>query len=44
MNSINAKGGRDYEEAIEIGLQQANNENIVQKISSIILIGDALAK
>ena len=44
MEKISAKGGGDYEEAIEIGLWHANQENEKDGISQVILIGDAPAK
>ncbi|CAF5016018.1 unnamed protein product, partial [Rotaria sp. Silwood1] len=40
MNTINVEGG-DGNEAIEIGLWHANNENTREKITQVILIGDA---
>jgi hypothetical protein len=44
MEKISASGGGDYEEAIEIGLWHANQENEKEEISQVILIGDAPAK
>ena len=44
MSKVIAKGGGDYEEAIEIGLQYSVQENSKEAISSIILIADAPAK
>ncbi|KAL4434988.1 hypothetical protein ABPG74_017744 [Tetrahymena malaccensis] len=44
LDQINPVGGEDYEEAIEIGLQYANNENQNYPLSAIILIADAPAK
>ncbi|CAF1609441.1 unnamed protein product [Didymodactylos carnosus] len=45
MEKISAKGGGDYEEAIEIGLWHALQQNEQPDgISQIILIGDAPAK
>ena len=41
METITAKGGGDYEEAIEIGLWHANSEHEKNDISQVILIGDA---
>ena len=39
-----AKGGGDYEEAIEIGLWHVNSEDEKNDVSQVILIGDAPAK
>ena len=44
METITARGGGDYEEAIEIGLWHSNNENEKNEISQVILIGDAPSK
>ncbi|CAF2980653.1 unnamed protein product [Rotaria sp. Silwood2] len=45
MTHISAKGGGDYEEAIEIGLWYAVQQNKQSdRISQVILIGDAPAK
>lgn len=44
MTNIVAKGGDDYEEAIEIGLSHANTEDDKFGVSQVILIGDAPAK
>ncbi|EAR87661.2 helicase carboxy-terminal domain protein (macronuclear) [Tetrahymena thermophila SB210] len=44
LEQITPKGGEDYEEAIEIGLQHANQENSKYPLSAIILIADAPAK
>jgi len=44
METITARGGGDYEEAIEIGLWHANTENEKNEISQVILIGDAPSK
>ncbi|KAL4445289.1 hypothetical protein ABPG74_022102, partial [Tetrahymena malaccensis] len=44
IKTINAHGGGDFEEAIEIGLQHANTENSLKPISQVILIGDAPSK
>ena len=44
MESIHALGGGDYEEAIEIGFWHVNQENLKEKVSQVILIGDAPAK
>ena len=44
MEKINARGGGDYEEAIEIGLWHVNVEEENLGVSQVILIGDAPAK
>lgn len=44
METIHAMGGGDYEEAIEIGFWHVNQENSKDKVSQVILIGDAPAK
>ncbi|KAL4496937.1 hypothetical protein ABPG72_002093 [Tetrahymena utriculariae] len=44
IKTIEAKGGDDFEEAIEIGLWHANQENLTRPISQVILIGDAPSK
>jgi hypothetical protein len=44
MKQINAKGGGDYEEAIEIGFQHAYQEHLKYPLSAVILIADAPAK
>ena len=44
METIHAQGGGDYEEAIEIGFWHVNQENRKDKVSQVILIGDAPAK
>ena len=44
MEKVSAKGGGDYEEAIEIGLWHANDEDAKLEISQVILIGDAPPK
>jgi hypothetical protein len=44
LETIHAHGGGDYEEAIEIGFWHVNQENLKEKVSQVILIGDAPAK
>jgi hypothetical protein len=44
MEKIHAHGGGDYEEAIEIGFWHVNQENLKEKVSQVILIGDAPAQ
>ncbi|KAL4480832.1 hypothetical protein ABPG72_001701 [Tetrahymena utriculariae] len=44
LEQIEPQGGQDYEEAVEIGLQHANQENSNYPLSAIILIADAPAK
>jgi hypothetical protein len=44
LSKVQAKGGDDYEEAIEIGLQHSLKEHQKEPISSIILIANATAK
>lgn len=44
MNKINPMPGGDYPEAVEIGLWHANQEHKNERISQVILIGDASAK
>ena len=44
MAKMTAKGGGDYEEAIEVGLWHCNQEAEAEGISQVILIGDAPAK
>jgi hypothetical protein len=43
-SKVRAKGGGDYEEAIEIGFWHALREHNKNPITSIILIADAPAK
>ena len=42
MGTISASGGWGNE-AIEIGLQHANKEQMLDELSQVILIGDAAA-
>ncbi|KAL4489791.1 hypothetical protein ABPG72_022431 [Tetrahymena utriculariae] len=44
LEKVQPKGGGDYEEAVEIGLQHANQENKNQKLTAIILLADAPSK
>jgi hypothetical protein len=48
MSTVSAKGGGDYEEAIEIGLWHVNQEQAKlvypDRLTQVILIGDAPAK
>ncbi|KAL4489801.1 hypothetical protein ABPG72_022441 [Tetrahymena utriculariae] len=44
LETIKPKGGEDYEEAVEIGLQHANQENDNQELTAIILLADAPSK
>lgn len=44
LAKVRAYGGDDYEEAIEVGLQYANEECNKNGLSQLILIGDAPAK
>jgi len=44
MTNVDAKGGADREEAIEIGLWHANMEATKMPLSQVILIADAPAK
>ena len=44
METVSARGGGDYEEAIEIGLWHANNEAEKFEVSQVLLIGDAPSK
>jgi hypothetical protein len=44
MEKVTARGGGDYEEAIEIALWHANSEHDKTEVSQVILIGDAPPK
>ena len=44
MEKIDAEGGEDMEEAIEIAFWHVNQENLKSKVSQVILIADAPAK
>ncbi|EAR88867.2 helicase carboxy-terminal domain protein (macronuclear) [Tetrahymena thermophila SB210] len=44
LETVEPKGGQDYEEAVEIGLQHANQENQNQEIAAIIILADAPSK
>mmetsp|Transcript_2002 Transcript_2002/g.2902 ORF Transcript_2002/g.2902 Transcript_2002/m.2902 type:complete len:427 (+) Transcript_2002:3-1283(+) len=41
VNAISTSGGGDYEEAVELAMKEANDEHEKEKISRVILIGDA---
>ncbi|KAL4489804.1 hypothetical protein ABPG72_022444 [Tetrahymena utriculariae] len=44
LDTVKPQGGGDYEEAVEIGLQHANKENVNQALTAIILLADAPSK
>ncbi|KAL4441129.1 hypothetical protein ABPG74_002079 [Tetrahymena malaccensis] len=44
LERIKPEGGEDYEEAVEIGLQHANQQNQNQELTAIILLADAPSK
>ncbi|KAL4489799.1 hypothetical protein ABPG72_022439 [Tetrahymena utriculariae] len=44
LEKVQPEGGGDYEEAVEIGLQHANQENKNQELTAIILLADAPSK
>ncbi|EAR88873.1 helicase carboxy-terminal domain protein, putative (macronuclear) [Tetrahymena thermophila SB210] len=44
LDTVKPAGGGDYEEAVEIGFQHANQENQNQEIAAIILLADAPSK